>query len=124
MAEDGFRVVSGGTDTHLLLIDVFAKGIKGKQAQTALDEANITTNRNTIPFDTNTPFNPSGLRLGSPAVTTRGFKEPEMREVASLIAQCLSARRYAGQPRRGPRRVKILTDKFPLYAWKFSAAVA
>jgi glycine hydroxymethyltransferase len=124
LAEDGFRVVSGGTDTHLLLIDVFAKGIKGKQAQTALDEANITTNRNTIPFDTNTPFNPSGLRLGSPAVTTRGFKEPEMREVASLIAKTLSAPESAENLAAVRARVKILTDKFPLYAWKFSAAVA
>jgi len=124
MAEEGFRVVSGGTDTHLLLIDVFAKGIKGKQAQTALDEANITTNRNTIPFDTNTPFNPSGLRLGSPAVTTRGFKEPEMREVASLIAKVLAAPESPENLAAVRARVKTLTDKFPLYAWKFSTAVA
>jgi len=121
--EDGFRVVSGGTDTHLLLIDVFAKGIKGKQAQTALDDANITTNRNTIPFDTNTPFNPSGLRLGSPAVTTRGFKEPEMREVAALIAQVLTAPESKDNLAAVRSRVKTLTDKFPLYSWKFSAAV-
>jgi glycine hydroxymethyltransferase len=122
LAEEGFRVISGGTDTHLLLLDVFAKGIKGKQAQNALDEANITANRNTIPFDTNTPFNPSGLRLGSPAVTTRGFTEPEMREVAALIAQVLREPESQDNLAAVRRRVKVLTDEFPLYSWKFSAA--
>src|SRR5437773_8472632 len=82
LAEEGFRVVSGGTDTHLLLVDVFSKGVRGKEAQTALEQAGITANRNAIPFDTNPPMNPSGMRFGSPAVTTRGFREAEMREVA------------------------------------------
>ena len=82
LQEAGFRIVSGGTDTHLLLADVFAKGIRGKDAQSALERANITANRNAIPFDQNPPFNPSGMRFGSPAVTTRGFREPEIREVA------------------------------------------
>src|SRR5512146_1946496 len=87
--EAGFRIVSGGTDTHLLLVDVFAKGIRGKEAQSALERANITANRNAIPFDQNPPFNPSGMRFGSPAVTTRGFREPEIREIARLIAHVL-----------------------------------
>ena len=76
----GFRIVSGGTDTHLLLVDVFSKGVRGKEAEQALDRARITVNKNAIPFDVNPPLNPSGIRLGSPAVTTRGFGEPEMRK--------------------------------------------
>src|SRR2546426_6892454 len=84
-----FRSVSGGTDTHLLLVDVFSKGVRGKDAQTALEHAGITANRNAIPFDTNPPMNPSGMRFGSPAATTRGFGEPEMREVAQLIGEVL-----------------------------------
>ena len=87
---EGFRIVSGGTDTHLLLVDVFAKGMRGKEAEQSLDHAHITVNKNGIPFDVNPPLNPSGIRLGSPAVTTRGFGEPEMREVASCIAQVLA----------------------------------
>jgi glycine hydroxymethyltransferase len=124
MAEAGYRVVSGGTDTHLMLVDVFSKGIRGKEAERALDEAYITVNKNTIPFDTNKPFNPSGIRLGSPAVTTRGFREPEMREVAALIAEVLD--NVASEETRNSvrRRVGALTGKFPLYAWKLSPAVA
>jgi len=115
---EGFRVVSGGTDSHMLLIDVFAKGVKGKEAEKALDDAYITANKNTIPFDTNKPFNPSGIRLGSPAVTTRGFSEEEMTEVGRLIAMVLSdvkSEQTLSEARRG---VKALTEKFPLYAWK------
>src|SRR5713226_2897226 len=78
----GFRVVSGGTDTHLMLVDVFAKGVRGKDAEVALDRAYITANKNAIPFDSNPPLNPSGMRFGTPAVSTRGFREAEMREVA------------------------------------------
>ena len=89
LAAEGFRVVSGGTDSHMMLIDVFAKGIKGREAEKALDEAYITANKNGIPFDVNPPLNPSGIRLGSPAVTTRGFKETEMKEVGRLIAHVL-----------------------------------
>src|ERR1700692_3380280 len=85
----GFRVVSGGTDTHLLLVDVSAKGVRGKEAEAALDRAYITANKNAIPFDPNPPLNPSGMRFGSPAVTTRGFGEAEMREVAALIPRVL-----------------------------------
>ena len=90
LMDAGFRVVSGGTDTHVVLLDVFSKGLRGKEAEQALDRARITVNKNAIPFDTNPPMNPSGIRLGSPAVTTRGFQEPEMREVGSLIAEVLT----------------------------------
>src|SRR5262249_18319372 len=75
LEEEGFRIISGGTDTHLLLVDVFAKGVRGREAEKALDRAHITVNKNAIPFDVNPPLNPSGVRLGSPAVTTRGFGE-------------------------------------------------
>jgi glycine hydroxymethyltransferase len=118
LAEAGFRIVSGGTDTHLLLVDVFAKGIRGKEAEIALDKAYITANKNGIPFDVNPPLNPSGVRLGSPAVTTRGFRQAEMQEVASCIAQVLS--NYASEDNLAAvrSRVKALTDRFPLYSWK------
>ncbi len=118
LQEAGFRVVSGGTDTHLLLVDVFSKGIRGKEAERALDEAYLTVNKNTIPFDTNPPLNPSGIRLGSPAVTTRGFREDEMREVASLIAEVLTNIGSEAARAEVRRRVGILTEKFPLYPWK------
>src|SRR5581483_1609751 len=84
LVDAGFRIVSGGTDTHVMLLDVFSKGLRGKEAEKALDAARITVNKNAIPFDTNPPLNPSGIRLGSPAVTTRGFDEPEMRETGQL----------------------------------------
>src|SRR5207253_2961039 len=89
LAEAGFREVSGGTDTHVMLVDVFAKGVRGKEAETALDAAYITANKNTIPFDVNPPLNPSGMRFGSRAVTTRGFREVEMRQVANLVARVI-----------------------------------
>jgi glycine hydroxymethyltransferase len=116
----GFRVVSGGTDTHLLLVDVFAKGVRGKEAEQALDKAHITVNKNTIPFDVNPPLNPSGIRLGSPAVTSRGFREAEMLEVAALIAEVLrnpSAEETLAAVRR---RVVSLAERCPLYAWKMN----
>jgi glycine hydroxymethyltransferase len=122
LSDAGFRIVSGGTDTHLLLVDVFAKGIRGKEAQTALESANITANRNAIPFDQNPPFNPSGMRFGTPAVTTRGFRETEIREVASLIARILDhiqSEQVAAEVRRA---VRSLTDRFPLYAWRLTPA--
>jgi glycine hydroxymethyltransferase len=121
LSEEGFRVVSGGTDTHLLLVDVFSKGVRGKDAQSALEHAGITANRNAIPFDTNPPMNPSGMRFGSPAVTTRGFREPEMREVAGLIAEVL---RHVGSEETAARvrqSVAGITAKFPLYGWKLGA---
>jgi glycine hydroxymethyltransferase len=118
LTDAGFRVVSGGTDTHVLLVDVFAKGVKGKEAEAALDRAYITANKNTIPFDVNPPLNPSGMRFGSPAVTTRGFKEPEMRIVASLIAQVLDRISSEDAAADVRRKVGELTSRFPLYPWK------
>jgi glycine hydroxymethyltransferase len=124
LAGEGFRIVSGGTDTHLLLVDVAAKGVRGREAETALDKAHITVNKNTIPFDPNPPLNPSGIRLGSPAVTTRGFGEAEMREVAALIAAVLRDPASGETIESVRRRVTELTRKFPLYPWKLAAATA
>jgi glycine hydroxymethyltransferase len=121
MTEAGFRVVSGGTDSHVMLVDVFSKGLKGKEAERALDEAWITVNKNSIPFDQNPPLNPSGIRLGSPAVTTRGFGEAEMKEVAALIAQVLAATTSEENLAAVRERVSALTSKHPLYAWKMGA---
>lgn len=118
LAAAGFRIVAGGTDTHVLLADVFAKGIRGKEAQTALEQAHITANRNAIPFDQNPPFNPSGMRFGSPAVTTRGFGVAEMREVAALIAKVLDNIQNPAIIEEVRKQVAVLTDRFPLYAWK------
>ena len=128
MVDQGYRVVSGGTDTHVLLVDVFSKGVRGKEAEEALDRARITVNKNAIPFDVNPPLNPSGIRLGSPAATTRGFRETEMREVAALIAEVLrDALRDASSAdtiASVRRKVGALTDRFPLYAWKLAAVRA
>jgi glycine hydroxymethyltransferase len=124
LIETGFRVVSGGTDTHVLLVDVFSKGIKGKQAEEALDRARITVNKNAIPFDTNKPLNPSGIRLGSPAVTTRGFREEEMREVGRLIAEVLTNIDREEVIDGVRRKVEALTTRFPLYSWKREPARA
>jgi len=116
--EAGFRVVSGGTDTHLMLVDVFSKGVRGKEAEKTLDRARITVNKNAIPFDTNPPLNPSGIRLGSPAVTTRGFREAEMREVGSLIGEVLGHIGDEETIARVRQKVEALTARFPLYPWK------
>ena len=117
-------MVSGGTDSHMFLIDVFAKGLKGKEAERALDEAYITVNKNAIPFDTNPPLNPSGIRLGSPAVTTRGFGEAEMKEVGSLIAHVLNQGGSEAAIAETRKRVGALTSRFPLYSWKREPAFA
>jgi glycine hydroxymethyltransferase len=122
LQQAGFRIVSGGTDSHLILVDVFAKGIRGKEAEKALDEAYITVNKNAIPFDVNPPLNPSGVRLGSPAVTTRGFREPEMREVAALIADVLHDLNSPETLASVRRRVTVLTERYPLYSWKLARA--
>jgi glycine hydroxymethyltransferase len=122
LSELGYRVVSGGTDSHVFLVDVFSKGLRGKEAEKALDEAWITANKNAIPFDTNPPMNPSGIRLGSPAVTTRGFGEAEMREVGALIAKVLETPADANNLAAVRRRVAVLTERFPLYSWKLAAA--
>jgi len=122
LQQAGFRIVSGGTDSHLILVDVFAKGIRGKEAEKALDEAYITVNKNAIPFDVNPPLNPSGVRLGSPAVTTRGFRDAEMREVAMLIADVLNDLNSQETLAAVQRRVAALTERFPLYGWKLARA--
>ena len=124
LAAEGYRVVSGGTDTHLMLVDVFSKGVRGKDAEKALDRAAITVNKNAIPFDVNPPLNPSGLRLGSPAVTTRGFKEPEMREVGGLIAEVLARISDERAIAAVRSRVGALAARFPLYQWKLDAVRA
>jgi glycine hydroxymethyltransferase len=118
LMDEGFRIVSGGTDTHVMLLDVFSKGLRGKEAEKALDAARITVNKNAIPFDTNPPMNPSGIRLGSPAVTTRGFREPEMREVGELIAEVLLHISDPATIAAVRQRVETLTARFPLYSWK------
>ncbi|MCC6365316.1 MAG: serine hydroxymethyltransferase [Bryobacterales bacterium] len=124
LSEQGFRIVSGGTDTHLLLVDIFAKGVRGREAEKALDRAHITVNKNAIPFDVNPPLNPSGIRLGSPAVTTRGFGEAEMREVGLLIAEVLSNLTNEDVIASVARRVGALTARFPLYPWKAAPLTA
>jgi glycine hydroxymethyltransferase len=118
MRAEGFRVVSGGTDTHLLLLDVFSKGVRGREAENALDAARITVNKNAIPFDTNPPMNPSGIRLGSPAVTTRGFREKEMQEVARCIADVVRNVNSEETIADVRARVEDLTARFPLYSWR------
>ncbi len=124
MMDEGFRVVSGGTDTHVMLVDCFSKGVRGKEAEKSLDLARITVNKNGIPFDVNPPLNPSGIRLGSPAVTTRGFGEPEMREVAACIAQVLRDVQSQEVISAVKQRVEVLTERFPLYNWKLEAVPA
>jgi len=124
MSEAGYRVVSGGTDTHVMLVDVFSKGLRGREAEKALDEAWITVNKNYIPFDQNPPLNPSGIRLGSPAVTTRGFGQAEMRLVGELIARVLDAPADAANLAAVRRRVEELTERFPLYSWRRAPARA
>jgi glycine hydroxymethyltransferase len=117
LAEEGFRVISGGTDTHVMLVDVFAKGMLGSEAETALHEAGITVNKNAIPFDTNPPMKPSGIRIGTPALTTRGMKEAEMRTVGKWIAEALTERESSQALRRIRGQVLELAERFPLYGW-------
>jgi glycine hydroxymethyltransferase len=116
LRSEGFRIISGGTDTHLMLVDVFAKGMLGSEAEKALGEAGITVNKNAIPFDTNPPMKPSGIRIGTPALTTRGMKEHEMRQVGQWIAEALNNRSDSSVLSRIRRQVLELADAFPLYA--------
>jgi glycine hydroxymethyltransferase len=113
---EGWRLVSGGTDNHLMLIDVFSRGITGKVAEKALEHAGITVNKNTIPYDTNSPMVASGIRVGTPALTTRGMKEPEMAQVGRLIARALSAIDNESELAGVRREVLTMCDRFPLYA--------
>lgn len=115
LMKDGFRIVSGGTDNHLMLVDLTSKGITGKIAQNVLDEVNITANRNTIPFEPLSPFVTSGLRLGSPALTTRGFKEDDMREVGNIIALVLDNPEDEKAKDEARKRIAALCAKYPLY---------
>ena len=114
MKRNGYRLVSGGTDNHLMLVDVGAKGITGKDSQIALDEAGITVNKNTIPFETRSPFQASGIRLGSPACTTRGMKEAEMAAIADMISEVLMDIKNVDAAHKVRARVRELTAKFPL----------
>ena len=116
LADEGFRVVSGGTDTHLMLVDVFAKGMLGSEAENALHDAGITVNKNAFPFDTNPPMKPSGIRIGTPALTTRGMKEPEMRQIGKWIAEALQHRTDKAVLEKIRRHVLELAEQFPLYA--------
>ena len=115
VGEAGFRIVSGGTDNHLFMTDVFSKGITGKDGQNMLEAANITVNKNTIPFDTQKPMVASGLRIGTPAVTTRGLREPEMKTIAELIARVLDAKGDADVTAQVKKEVKELCDRFSIY---------
>jgi glycine hydroxymethyltransferase len=124
LAAEGFRIISGGTDTHLMLVDVFSKGMLGSEAEKALGEAGITVNKNAIPFDTNPPMKPSGVRIGTPALTTRGMKESEMRQVGRWIAEVLNNRNDASVLGKVRRNVLELAEAFPLYAERREGAHA
>jgi glycine hydroxymethyltransferase len=122
LADEGFRIISGGTDTHLMLVDVFSKGMLGSEAEKALGEAGITVNKNAIPFDTNPPMKPSGIRIGTPALTTRGMKETEMRQVGRWIADALLRRSDAAVLTKIRKEVLDLCEAFPLYAQRRAGA--
>jgi len=116
LLSEGWRLVSGGTDNHLMLVDVFARGITGKVAEAALDRAGITVNKNTIPFETNSPMVASGIRIGTPALTTRGMKEPEMEQVGRLISRALSSVQNETELAGVKQDVQKVCERFPLYA--------
>jgi glycine hydroxymethyltransferase len=118
LKEAGFRIVSGGTDNHLMLVDVFQKGILGSEAELALGKAGITVNKNAIPYDTNPPLKASGIRIGTPAMTTRGMKEPEMKQIAAWIEKALARRNDDAALERIRGEVAELANHFPLYAWR------
>jgi len=114
----GWRIISGGTDNHVMLVDVFSQGILGSEAELALGKAGITVNKNAIPYDTNPPLKPSGIRVGTPALTTRGMKEPEMQQIALWIDQALVSRGDDAVLARIRGEVAEMTNRFPLYAWR------
>src|SRR4026208_240893 len=113
LAKHGYRIVSGGTDNHLMLVDLRAKDLNGKEAQEVLDRASITVNKNAIPFDTSSPFKPGGIRVGTPAVTTRGMKEEEMLEIAELVAEALDKRSDEGAIENVRKKVIDPTNRRP-----------
>jgi glycine hydroxymethyltransferase len=114
LSRKGYRLVSGGTDNHLMLVDLRPKGLNGKEAQETLDQAGITVNKNSIPFDTESVFKGGGIRIGTPAVTTRGMKEEEMMEIADLIDEALQARNDPAALAQIRSRVRALTTRYPL----------
>jgi glycine/serine hydroxymethyltransferase len=114
IGKHGYRIVSGGTDNHLMLVDLRPKDLNGKEAQETLDRAGITVNKNAIPFDTSSPFKPGGIRVGTPAVTTRGMKEEEMLEIAELVAEALNNRSDGDALENVRKKVIDLTSRFPL----------
>jgi glycine hydroxymethyltransferase len=118
LQQAGYRIVSGGTDNHLMLVDVFEKGILGSEAELALGKAGITVNKNTIPYDTNPPMKASGIRIGTPALTTRGMKEAEMVVIAAWIAKALERRNDDAALEKIRKEVAELANRFPLYAWR------
>ena len=117
LQEAGFRIISGGTDTHLVLIDVFGRGMLGSEAEHALGQAGITVNKNAIPYDTNPPLKPSGIRIGTPALTTRGMLEPEMKQISAWIAEALEHRTDPARLANIRGEVLELAKRFPLYGF-------
>jgi glycine hydroxymethyltransferase len=115
LMDRGFRLCSGGTDNHLMLVDLTSKNIGGKEAQTILEEAGLTVNKNMIPYDTKTPFNPSGIRLGTPALTTRGMKEEEMKQIAEWITKIIDNPKDAALRAKTKGQVFEMCSRFPLY---------
>jgi glycine hydroxymethyltransferase len=124
LSGEGFRIISGGTDTHLMLVDVFSRGMLGSEAEKALDQAGITVNKNAIPFDTNPPMKPSGIRIGTPALTTRGMKEEEMKQVGAWISEALRNRTDAAILGKIRKQVLHLAESFPLYPERRAKAQA
>jgi glycine hydroxymethyltransferase len=124
LQEGGWRIISGGTDNHMMLVDVFSKGMLGSEAELALGKAGITVNKNAIPYDTNPPLKPSGIRIGTPALTTRGMREPEMRQIALWIGEALEKRGDDTALARIRGDVAELANRFPLYAWRREAVIA
>ncbi len=124
LAVEGFRIISGGTDTHLMLVDVFSQGMLGSEAEKALDKAGITVNKNAIPFDTNPPMKPSGIRIGTPALTTRGMKESEMRQIGRWISQALHSRTDSAVLTKVRTQVLELAEAFPQYPERRAKAQA
>jgi glycine/serine hydroxymethyltransferase len=114
MKKNGYRIVSGGTDNHVMLVDLQPKNITGREAQESLDQAGLTVNKNAIPYDTQSPFKAGGIRLGTPAVTTRGMKEDEMFDIANLLHEGLENRTQPAKLEEIRQRVRLLTARFPL----------
>jgi glycine hydroxymethyltransferase len=121
LSAEGYRLIAGGTDTHVILMDVFVKGILGSEAEYALGEAGITVNKNAIPYDTNPPMKPSGIRIGTPALTTRGMKEAEMKTIGKWITEALNHRNDPQALARIKGQVLEMAEKFPLYSWRRAA---